>query len=236
MRRIVQLCIIALFATGCGYDEKTNLIPELALLLSGRSLNAYKFSYSGADKTWSSGQCGVQDEPTGIGPFTFFVDSYSDDVLITLSSNMVITNAVCDGQNKAEANLYIDGARVQTLYNQRCWGQRNPLASAMVVPLGLGYHTMELKYCSHPPLRIPRIEGSFPTVLTATILGSSGTYKGRNSYLLPIGTTSLPSSGGFAPINSGSSMSVSFSSPDNALIWQNLNLSGMDRSLQTPSI
>ncbi len=227
-KRLVFFLATAALMPGCSFSAKTDNIPELALLAVSRSLVSSSFTYSGANLTWSSGLCGQADQSTGIGPYAFPVDSYLDNVLITVSSNINIVNPVCDGQNESEFSLYVDGVKRQTLFYDRCWGQTFPMTGAFVIPLGLGLHSMELKFCANSvasPTRIPQIQGAFPTVLTATSLGSSRNYLAHAASVLPVGTASLPNT--FAAQLPVSDMTTAIAAPEPAILWQNLSLGGM---------
>lgn len=212
----------------CSFSAKTDDVPELALLAVTRPLVSNTFTYSGSSLTWSDGLCGQADQSTGVGPYAFPVDSYVDSVLITVTSNIVITNPVCDGQNESEFSLYVDGVKRQTLHYDRCWGQMFPMTGAFVIPLGLGIHTMELKFCANSvavPTRIPQIQGNYPTVLSATSLASSRNYLAHATSVLSTGTTTLPNTfGAQLPI---SSLTANVAPAEAAVLWQNLSLGGM---------
>ena len=103
-------------------NNPKSLMQTLVLLLSStRTLNSYRFSYSGANPVWTSGLCGVADQSTGIGPYTFYTNS-GDDVLFTVNSNFQFLAGICDMLRAGELSLYIDGVKRQTSSYNRCWG------------------------------------------------------------------------------------------------------------------
>ena len=222
---LAAICVLAF--PGCRFSAHTDSLPELAFLAAVRTLSSSRFSYSGTNLTWSSGLCGTADQSTGVGPYSFFVDSYNDNVLITASSNIVITNPVCDGNNDSQYSIYVDGIKRKTLQYDRCWGQVFPMTGAFVIPLGLGVHSMELKFCANSfgaPTRIPQIQGAYPTVLTATSLESSPNHLGNASSVLPVGTTNLANTGSPIPIVNGSNMTATVTPAEPAILWQSLSL------------
>lgn len=205
----------------------TTCYPALSLFHPARSLNSYRFSYTGADITGSSISCATGDMATGIGPFLYEINALSDDILITVNSNIQMPT-ICDGNNASELRLYVDGINIHSFGYNRCWGQIAAFTTAFVVPsMGFGFHSAELRVCSNGS-DLPTIIGSYPTILTATSLESSIYYAGRASSVLPAGTTNLSVSGPFTPIVNGSSnMAATFIAAQDVLLWQNLSIGGL---------
>ena len=205
-----------------------SLMQTLVLLLSStRTLNSYRFSYSGANPVWTSGLCGVADQSTGIGPYTFYTNS-GDDVLFTVNSNFQFLAGICDMLRAGELSLYIDGVKRQTSSYNRCWGQYSVMNTSFVVPsMTLGNHTMELKFCSTNGIAPVIDSTNYQNILTATSLQSALNYEGRADFNLPVGTTNLPSSGAYIPIVNGANMAATYTPTNNILLWQGLNLGGI---------
>ncbi|MBI3396696.1 MAG: hypothetical protein HY042_12735 [Spirochaetia bacterium] len=203
----------------------TDAACQPALFLArAHGLNSARFSYTGADITGTNAQCSAGDMPTGIGPFTFNVNALADDVLITANTNLQM--GTCNGQNDGELRLYVDGNKRHTFMNARCWGQLSALTTAFVIPLGWGTHSLELRWCVNL-LNTPMIAGAYPTIITATGLQTSPWYDGRAGFILPSGSTSLPISGPFTPIVSGTNMSAAYTASRDVILWQNLSLAGL---------
>lgn len=203
-----------------------NLSANISIAVRG--LNSYRFE-SNSTRAWTSGTCGVTDQSSGVGPYTFNVDATNDDVLITVNTNLYITNFVCDSANQSEVSLYIDGAKKHTFTYNRCWGQLAPMTTAFIFPsMSKGDHTIELKFCGNGT-RIPAIDGAYPTILTTTSLQSNQYFEGKDSFVLPIGTTPLTNNTStWVPIVNGSNVSSSYTAKSNVLLWQSLALGGLD--------
>ncbi|MBL8022337.1 MAG: hypothetical protein JNM27_21855 [Leptospirales bacterium] len=213
--------MILLISLLCCLDPQTNNLPELSLLaIRARSLNSHRFTYSGANLTPGKVACGGADLATGIGPYSFSAES-GDDVLITVSTNYE-TNVGCASQT-SRLKTYMDGAHLHTFYYDRCWGQSASLNTAFIVSnVSGGSHSLDMRICGVPNGN-PTIIGSRPTIVTATSLNTSPYFRGKSSAALPIGTTSLPTSGPFVTIGN---LSSTYTATEDVLLWQSLSLAG----------
>lgn len=206
----------------CCLDPQTNNNPELSLLAlrGARDLNSHRFTYSGADLMPGKVACGGADLATGIGPYSFSTES-GDDVLVTVSTNYE-TNVGCTTQI-SRLKTYLDGTHLHTFYYDRCWGQSASLNTAFIVSnVSGGSHSLDMRICGVPNGN-PAIIGSRPTIVTATSLNTSPYYRGKSSAALPIGTTSLPTSGPFLTIGN---LSSTYTASEDVLLWQSLSLAG----------
>jgi len=194
-----------------------------------RGLNTYKFS-SSTDRTGNTNiNCSIQDESSGIGPYSFNVP-YEEDVLVTLTSNLRGPPAAWPtgggDLNTIQIRLYIDGVLQQRLVDGRYYHQDTAMGSAFITTMTKGNHVIELRFCGNNTY-YPFILGIYPTIITITSLVSSPYFDQNFSYKLPIGITNFASSASFTNIMNGTeAMSLTYNASNSILLWQSFALAG----------